>query len=115
MVGVVTLESMGWNRSAWELNFSVQEGVYHLNHYSVRITHLAFSKNEVLRDTLAKTVVELLRRHMRSGNIPPHGMVLNWSRAGNICNGGTEDMTVGCQYIERSSSQAISRAISNHF
>lgn len=112
---MVTLESMGWNRGAWELNFSVQEGVYHLNHYSVRITHLAFSKNDVLRDTLAKTVVELLRRHMRSGNIPPHGMVLNWSRAGNICNGGTEDMTVGCQYIERSSSQAISRAISNHF
>lgn len=112
---MITLKSVGWVHEGWEIRFVTKEGVYHLKDYPVRISHLAYTEDSDLRDALAAVAKGLLHRHMRSGSVSPHGMVLNWSRAERICKGGNHEMMVACHMIEASTLAKVGAAVSNHF
>lgn len=112
---MVTMQSINWVHEGWELRFAVREGVYHLDNYPVRISHLAFTEDAGARAALATVVAELLKRHLRGGSVPPHAMVLDWSRAHRICEGGPAEMVAACQVIEATTLAEVGGAISNHF
>jgi hypothetical protein len=112
---MITMQSVNWVHEGWELQFAVHEGVYHLEHYSVRISHLAFTEDAQVRSALTTVVTGLLRHHMRSGAIAPHAMVLDWSRAHRICEGGSAEIIAACQVIEATTLAEVGGAISNHF
>lgn len=112
---MIALQSTQWVRDAWELRFIVREGVYVLDDYSMRISHLAFTNDPEIRDALGMVGVELLRRHMRRGAILPHAMVLDWSRAHRVCEGGADAMQAACVRIDASHLVTAARAISSHF
>jgi hypothetical protein len=112
---MITMQAANWVREGWELRFAVHEGVYHLENYPVRISHFAFTEDPRIREALATVVSGLLQRHMRRGAVPPHAMVLNWSRAHRICEGGTAEMIAACHVIEATTLAEVGGAISNHF
>ncbi|MDA8205407.1 MAG: hypothetical protein M0Z36_05010 [Thermaerobacter sp.] len=112
---MVRLQSIDWVRDAWELRFLVHEGVYQLDGYPVRISHLAFTRDEREREALGTVVTSLLQRHMRRGAVPPHAMVLDWGRARRICEGGSSDVVQACKIVESSGLVEVGGAVSNHF
>ncbi len=112
---MIVLQSIQWMRDAWELHFRVREGVYVLDDYPVRISHLAFTDDSEVRDALGIVGVELLRHHMRRGAIPPHAMVLDWSRAHRVCERGVDTIQAACVRIDASHLATVGAAISSHF
>lgn len=113
---MIKMQSMKWVRDAWELRFAIHEGVYHCEDYPVRISHLAFTEDAGLREALSTVVTGLLLRHMRSGAVPPHAMVLNWGRVRRLCSEeGWPAMMAACHQIDASRLSALSGALSNHF
>ncbi len=112
---MITLESVAWVQEGWELRFAIREGVYHLDNYPVRVSHLAVTEDARVKESLAVVATGLLKRHMRSGAVPPHAMVLDWSRADRICAGGPEEMKAACKVIEEAGLTVVGGAISNHF
>ena len=97
------------------MRFDIREGVYQLTEYPVRVSHLGFTEDGVLRSALERVVKGLLQQHMRRGAVPPHAMVLNWTRALKICEGGDLDMIEACQVIAQSGFGEVGSAVSNHF
>ncbi len=109
------MQSTNWVHDGWELRFAIHEGVYHLDQYPVRISHLALSEDLNVREAIATVAMALLQRHMRRGAVPPHAMVLNWSRASRICEGGPTEMMQACRVIEEASLAESGSSVSNHF
>lgn len=93
----------------------IQEGVYHLDSYSVRITHLAYTDNLEVHSALKVFVRGLLERHMRRGAVPPHAMVMNWSRARGISEGASGDLEAAFTVISQANLLEVGSAVSNHF
>lgn len=112
---MITLQSIAWRRDAWEVTFDVREGVYQLVAYPVRVTHLAYSEDHQLQEALGSAVTDLLRRHMRRGSVPPHAMVLDWSRVPRICSGGSAEAVRACRTIQEAHLLEAGNAVSNHF
>lgn len=109
------MQSTNWIHDGWELRFAIHEGVYHLDQYPVRISHLALSEDFNVRAAIATVAMALLEGHMRRGAVPPHAMVLNWSRASRICEGGPAEMIQACRVIEEASLAESGGSVSNHF
>lgn len=112
---MITMQSMDWVHEGWELRFAIHEGVYHLDHYPLRISHLARTEESNVQAAIATVAAELLEWHMRRGAVPPHAMVLNWSRASRICEGGSTKMTQACQVIDAAPLAETGGCVSNHF
>ncbi|MDA8193085.1 MAG: hypothetical protein M0Z53_03680 [Thermaerobacter sp.] len=112
---MIKVRSVNWVRGAWDFRFAIHEGVYDFDNYPARVSHLAFSGEVYLREAVVAVVTELLRRHLRSGSIPPHGMVLDWIRAPGMCVDDPPEMTAACRTIEASNLPAGDSAVSCHF
>ena len=112
---MLKMQSMTWVRDAWELRFSIHEGVYDFDGYPVRISHLAFTEDPEVQAALSTVAEELLLRHLRSGAVPPHSIVLNWARVRHWCENASPAIVAGCRQIDRSHLSAVSGALSNHF
>lgn len=112
---MVQVESVQWVHDGWEVRCRVDEGVYHLKGYPVRITHLAYTDNIAVHSALKTVVRGLLERHMRRGSVPPHAMVLDWVRAQDICEGAASDMEAACRTLVDMHLLVVGSAVSNHF
>lgn len=112
---MVEITSVNWVKNGWEWRLTIREGVYHLTDYRVRISHLGFSDAPLIQAALAQVVTALVRQHMRQGSVPPHAMVLDWARAGRICERGPSDLRAACQSIEASHLHEIGGGVSSHF
>ena len=112
---MIAMKSVKWVHEGWELRFVIHEGVYELESYPMRITQLAYTQDSAATDALVTIALGLLRRHMQSGAVPPHGMVLNWTRAHRVCQGGPADMVSACQVIAATTLAEAGGALSRHF
>jgi hypothetical protein len=112
---LVKVESIAWHDEAWEVHFVIREGVYHLDDYVVRITHLGYAETEGFTDDLATVATGLLRMHMRRGAVPPHAMVINWSRVMRLSQGGPADVKAAVERIRESRFTTLASEVSNQF
>lgn len=112
---MIQVDSIQWVHDAWEVRSRIHEGVYSLQDYPVRITHLAYTDNPEVQRALKTVVWALLERHMRRGAVPPHAMVMNWSRAQEICQGASRAMEADCRLIAGTGLLEVGGAVSNHF
>ena len=112
---MVEVKSVNWSHDGWEIHLAIKEGVYHLDSYPVRISHLAFDQDISIHKDLATVVNVLIRDHMRRGCLPPHGMVLDWSRAANVCQTDTEEAMAPCNRIAASRLSWSGGGVSDHF
>jgi hypothetical protein len=76
-ITVVETQSEG---DRWMVYLAVAEGVYRWDRYPVRLTRVAappagLSEAEQ-REIVSQWTVQHVRRHMRSGALPPTGMLL---------------------------------------
>lgn len=111
---MVKLRSVQWHDEAWEVRFDIEEGVYRLENYPVRITHLGRTEALGLEDDLARAAQELLRRHMRRGAVPPHAVVVNWSRVDRLSQGGSQELLDAIARIS-SKGETLGEAVSEQF
>lgn len=112
---MIQVDSLRWVNEAWEARARIREGVYHLDSYPVRITHLAYTDNLEVQSALKVLVRGLLERHMRRGTVPPHAMVMNWSRSRGILEGASEDLERALRVVAQSNLLEVGSAVSNHF
>ncbi|MCY0877967.1 MAG: hypothetical protein OWU84_03350 [Firmicutes bacterium] len=112
---MVKVESVAWHDEAWEVHFIIHEGVYRLDDYVVRITHLGYAEREGFKDDLATVATGLLRMHMRRGAVPPHAMVINWSRVMRLAQGGPPDLQEAVQRIRDSRFSTLASEVSSQF
>ena len=112
---MVRLLGTKWTREAWELHFAVREGVYFLEDYPVRVTHLAYTEDVELREALEAVVTGFLHRHMRLGAVPPHAMVIDWARAGRISEGTDPEIVAACERLNDTLLHGVGPSISNYF
>ncbi len=112
---MVKVRSVEWHDEAWEVRFEIKEGVYQLESYPVRITHLGHSEIEGFKDSVATVATGLLRQHMRRGAVPPHAVVINWSRVLRLSHGGSSDVKEAIQHITQSRAQNLESAVSSQF
>lgn len=112
---MIQVDSLRWVNEAWEARARIQEGVYHLDSYPVRITHLAYTANVEVQNALKVLVRGLLERHMRRGAVPPHAMVMDWSRAPGIFEGASGDLEKALSVISYANLLEVGSAVSNHF
>ncbi len=112
---MIQVDSLRWVHEAWEARARIQEGVYRLDSYPVRITHLAYTDNLEIQSALKVVVRGLLERHMRRGAVPPHAMVMDWSRARAICQGASGDLEAALTVILQANLLEVGSAVSNHF
>lgn len=111
---MITIESVKWVRESWEVTLTIYEGVYHWDHYLMRITHLAFTEDLALQQAISSVAKDLVRRHMRQGSVPPHAMVLDWARASRLCEPEALETQAMCRTIEDRLTE-VGGGISNHF
>ncbi|PSR21966.1 MAG: hypothetical protein C7B45_08735 [Sulfobacillus acidophilus] len=112
---MIQVDSLQWVHNAWEAHSRIHEGVYQLQDYPVRITHLAYTDDPDVQNALKTVVGALLQRHMRRGAVPPHAMVMNWSRVRTICLGASPDAQEACDLIADAGLVEVGSAVSNHF
>lgn len=112
---MVKVRSVAWHHEAWEICFEIREGVYRLDNYPVRITHLGQSDNDDLKEDLAVIATGLLRRHMRRGALPPHAMVTNWSRVVRLSQGSEPAVRAAIERLTDGHRDVMARVISSHF
>ncbi|MCL5012702.1 MAG: hypothetical protein M1493_01720 [Firmicutes bacterium] len=112
---MVEVKSVDWNHEGWEIRLAISEGVYHLDSYPVRISHLAFDDDDSIHRDLATVVTLLIRQHLRQGSVPPHGMVLDWSRAVGVCHADSNETATACERLAGSRLPWIGGGVSNHF
>lgn len=115
VVWLVSVESVEWRRDAWEVHVRVREGVYELNDYPVRITHLARTNSQALRAALADVVRWLVQEHMRRGAVPPHAMVLDWGRVRRVAEKSPPDIRGAIENLETAGLSGIGHGVSNQF
>lgn len=112
---MIQIDSIEWVHDAWEVRSRIFAGVYQLQDYPVRITHLAYTDGAAVQSALKTVVRGLLEQHMRRGAVPPHALVMNWVRADGVCHGGAADMKDACRVIAGTNLPEVGRAISSHF
>ena len=112
---MVKVRSVSWNNEAWEICFEIYEGVYRLDNYPVRITHLGESERDGVEGDLAVIATGLLRRHMRRGAVPPHAMTINWSRVVRLSQGGEPAVRSAIYRLSEGHREVLARVISSHF
>ena len=112
---MVRLKSTKWIHEAWELRFAVREGVYFLEDYPVRVTHLAYTDDMELRQALETVVTGFLHRHMRRGAVPPHAMVMDWARAHRLSEGAAPEVISACAKLNSTLLHGVGPSISNYF
>lgn len=98
-----------------ETRCSIREGVYQLQDYPIRVTHLAYTDDVAIRQAVKIVIQGLLEQHIRHGAVPPHGMVMNWTRAESICQCGSPRMQEACRLVSRAQLGEVGNAVSNHF
>jgi len=111
----VKVRSVDWHDEAWEVHFDIKEGVYSLEDYPVRITHLGYFEVEGFAENLATVAEGLLRQHMRRGAVPPHAMVINWSRVLQLTQNSMPDVVTAVASIARSRYGEVESTVSNQF
>jgi hypothetical protein len=89
---MVKVRSIAWRDEAWEVRFEIKEGVYHLDDYPVRISHLGRLPQADVESDLAAVAAGLLERHMRRGAVPPHAVVINWNRVDQLSRGASDEL-----------------------
>lgn len=112
---MVKVRSVVWDNEAWEIQFEIHEGVYHLDNYPVRITHLGHSEREGFTAALETVATGLLRMHMRRGAVPPHAVVINWARVVRLSHGGPDEVQKAIAFIQGSPAETLQTAVSNEF
>ena len=112
---MVRLLGTKWAHEAWELHFAVREGVYFLDDYPVRVTHLAYTDDPEIQQALEVVVTGFLHRHMRRGAVPPHAMVIDWGRAHRISEGSDSKVVAACDRVNDTLLHGVGPAISNYF
>ncbi len=112
---MIQVDSIEWVHDAWEVRSRIDEGVYQLQDYAVRITHLAYTDDSVVQSAVKTVVRGLLERHMRRGAVPPHAMVMDWARAEGVCQGAAVDTQEACRVINGTNLPEVGNAISSHF
>lgn len=112
---MVKVHSVQWHDEAWEVRFEIKEGVYGLEDYPVRITHLGRSEADGFAEDVATVATGLLRMHMRRGAVPPHAVVVNWSRVVRLSQGGPVEVTEAIGRIGKSRWETVDSAVSEQF
>lgn len=112
---MVKVRSVAWHDEAWEIHFEIHEGVYRLDDYPVRITHLGRSDAPGFADDVGVVATGLLRMHMRRGAVPPHAVVINWSRVVRLSQGGPPEVWQAIQRIGRHSGEVVESTVSQQF
>lgn len=115
MDGVVKVRSVKWHDEAWEIRFEIKEGVYRLEDYPVRVTHLGYFETEGFQDHLMTVATGLLRNHMRRGAVPPNAMAINWSRVLKLTHGADAEVTAAVQKITESRATTLADSVSSQF
>lgn len=93
------VRSIAWRDEAWEVRVEINEGVYRLNDYPVRITHLGRLPQSEVETDLARVATGLLERHMRRGAVPPHAVTINWDRVEQLSQGGPPELLEAIQRL----------------
>ena len=104
---MVKVRSLAWHDEVWEIRFEIQEGVYRLDDYPVRITHLGRLPESEVADDLALVATGLLQRHMRRGAVPPHAVVVNWTRVAQFSQGESEDLSQAIARIDQKRRESV--------
>ena len=112
---MIQVDSIEWVHDAWEVRSRIHEGVYQLQDYPVRITHLAYTDDTEVQNAVKTVALGLLERHMRRGAVPPHAMVMDWVRAEGVCQGAAADMQEACRVITGTNLPEVGSAVSSHF
>lgn len=112
---MVNVRSVEWRDEAWEVHLEIKEGVYRLQDYPVRITHLGHADGDSFRDDVATVAKGLLRMHMRRGAVPPHAVVINWSRVVRLSHGGPEEVQAAIERIGAARGETLESAVSSEF
>lgn len=112
---MVKVQSVEWHDEAWEVHFEIKEGVYRLEDYPVRITHLGHYEVDGFADAVATVATGLLRSHMRRGAVPPHAVVVNWSRVDQLTHGAPEEVKTAIRQINESRAYNRDSAVSSQF
>lgn len=112
---MVTVQSVQWQEEAWEVRFDIKEGVYDLKGYPVRVTHLGLSDARGLEEDLAMVAEGLLRGHMRRGAVPPHAVVINWSRVVQLAHAGSPELMQAVGRINQHRRESVENALSEQF
>ncbi|PSR21841.1 MAG: hypothetical protein C7B45_09120 [Sulfobacillus acidophilus] len=112
---MVKVRSVGWRDEAWEIHFEIHEGVYRLDDYPVRITHLGRSEAEQYINDVATVATGLLRMHMRRGAVPPHAVVINWGRVVRLSQGGPAEVVEAIRRIRHSAGEEVESTVSQQF
>ncbi len=112
---MLKVRSVEWHDEAWEVRFEIKEGVYSLDNYPVRITHLGQLEQDGFQDDVAAVASGLLRGHMRRGAVPPNAVVINWGRVLRLSHGAPEEMRAALQRIEQNRATTLGEAVSGQF
>lgn len=112
---MLKVRSVEWHDEAWEVRFEIKEGVYSLDNYPVRITHLGRLEQDGFQDDVAVVASGLLRGHMRRGAVPPNAVVINWGRVLRLSHGAPEEMQSALQRIEQNRATTLGEAVSGEF
>ena len=84
---MIRLLSQRWQHGVWEFDYQVHTGVYHWDHYPVRLTHAADTPDTQIQADLAAVVTATIQARMASGSLSPHGQVMHWTRLIQQCHG----------------------------
>ena len=80
MVRVVSTQGAG---DVWHVELSIQEGVYHIEQYRVRVEGVPLAPADLSPDERERVMSEFVtvevQRHMRRGSLPPRGTRLDGS------------------------------------
>lgn len=112
---MVKVRSVQWHDEAWEVRFEINEGVYRLEDYPVRITHLGHLEADGFQEALSTVATGLLQSHMRRGAVPPHAVVINWGRVLKLTHGADIAVQEAIQKIDQSRAGNVSSAVSSEF
>lgn len=111
---MIAIRSVSWVHEAWELTFTIHEGVYWIDKYPLRITHLAYSDDLNTIDGLSQVALALLQSHMRRGAVAPHAMVLDWPRGFRMVQQEAQSIQDVYQMVDESLKE-VGSGTSSHF
>lgn len=112
---VVKVLSVEFHDEAWEVRFEIKEGVYRLESYPVRITHLGHFEGEDFKEDVATLAMGLLQGHMRRGAVPPHAVVINWSRVAQLSEHSSVEVKEARERISQRRYSEQNTEVSNQF
>ncbi|MCY0881247.1 MAG: hypothetical protein OWS74_04560 [Firmicutes bacterium] len=78
MIKVISVEALP--EEGWDVLLAVDDGVYHLPGYPVRVLETPRPPDDVsdsaVRQLVGEFAVQRAQRHLRQGSLPPHGMIV---------------------------------------